>query len=128
MSPAPDVNEVAWQTTGDKEDGVDADRITGPGKAGAQALGGGRDPTQTIFVERHRGGVLAGALLDLDERKGAPAPGDKVDLASGNPRAARDDAPAVQPEPPRCDRLRAATAGFGGLTFQSPAPSSSARA
>ena len=119
---------MTWQATGDDEDRINADRVAGFGKARSEAFGGGRHPAQAIFVERHRRGVFAGALLDLDERECAPAPRDKIDLAAGNPRAAGKDAPTVEAQPPGGDGFGAAPARFGGVAVQLPAPSSSARA
>ena len=119
---------MARQAAGDEEDRVDADRVAGPGETRREALGGGRHPTQAIFVERHRRRVLGGALLDLDEGERAPASRDQIDLAAGNPRAPGEDAPAVEAEPPGSDGFGAAAARFGGRAFQSPPPISSARA
>lgn len=116
------------QAPRDDEDGVDADRVAGLGIARGQALGGGRDAAQTIFVERQGRGILAGALLDLDEGEGMAAPRNQVDLAARDPRAPRENMPAVQPEPPCRDRLGAAPPRFGRLAGQSLVPSSSARA
>ena len=115
-------------SAGHDEDRVDADIVAGPGITRRKALGGGRDPAKAIFVERQPGRLLRGALLDLDERKDAATSRDQVDLATGDAGPAGDDRPAVEPEPPRRDRLRAAAARFGGLTGQSLAPRWSARA
>ena len=119
---------MARQATGHEEDCVDADRVAEFGKSWREAFGGGRHPAQAPGIERYRGGILAGALLDLDEGERAAAACDEVDLAPDDPRAARDDVPAVQPEPPRRDRFGATTPRFGSLAGQSLAPSSRARA
>ena len=88
---------MARKAAGDEEDRVDADRVAGPGETRREALGGGRHPAQAIFVERHRRGVFGGALLDLDKGERTAAPRDEVDLATGNPRAPGEDAPAMEP-------------------------------
>ena len=123
----PDVSEVPGQASGHEEQGVDADVVAGPREAGGQPLGGDGDPAQPVMVERHRRTVGVGARLDLDEGKHAATPGDEVDLAARHPRAAGEDPPAVQPQPPGGERLGGAAALLGdGAAVQR--DSSSARA
>ena len=128
MSPVPDVGHVARKPPRDEEDGVDPHVIAGAGVAQREALGGDRDAAQAIGVERPGGGFLGAALLDLDKGERTAAPRDEVDLATGNPRALGEDAPAVEAEPPGSDGFGAAAARFGGRAFQSPRPNRSARA
>ena len=119
---------MSRQAAGNEEDGIDTDRVTGPFEAWREAFGGRRDPAQAPGVERHRRGVLAGTLLYFDEREGAAAPRDQIDLAARDPGTAREDPPAVEAQPPGGDGLGAASALLGDPAFQRAAPSSSARA
>jgi len=123
----PDIGEVARQPAGNEENGVDADVVAGPGVARRQPLGGDRDPSQAVRIERQRRLLLAGARLDLDEGEDAPAPGDQVNFAAGDPGAFGEDSPAVQPQPPGGQPLGLAPAPFGELAPVQ-RPSSSARA
>lgn len=76
---------MARQAARDDEDGIDPDDVARTGVACRQALGGGRDPTQAVVVERPGCGLRTAALLDLDERKRRAAPGDQIDFATRDP-------------------------------------------
>ena len=113
----------------DDEDCVDADVVAGSGEADRQPLSGDRDAAQAITVEREGGGFLAAAGLDLDEGDYPAAPRDDVDFAAGDARSPGEDGPAMEPQPPRRDRLGAPPGLFGPRTVAGqPAARSSARA
>jgi hypothetical protein len=128
LSPLPDVGQVARQPAGDDVQRVDADIVAGTGEARRELLGGGGDPAQSPRVQRKARGKVVGALLDLDKRDHAAAADDEVDLAATGADPTGKHAPAVQPEPPGGNGLRAPTATLGRLALQRPPPSSSARA
>ena len=115
---------AAWND----EQRVDADVVAGAGVALSELLGGGRDPTQAVTVEREVGGFAGGALLNLDEGDDPAAAGDEIDLAAVDPRAAGEDPPAVEAKPPGGERFGAAAATLGECAVQAPSPSSRARA
>jgi len=119
---------MAGKAAGNDEHRIDSDVLALLGIARSQLLRRHRDPSQAVVVERHSGGIDAGALLYLDEGDGPTAFGDKVDLAAANPRPCRQDPPAVQPQPPGRDPFRAAAAPFGFGAVQRLLASSSARA
>ncbi len=116
------------QSPRNEEYRVDPDRVSGLGKARGQPLRRRSDAAQAIGVERHRRGIGAGALLDLDESDGSTAPGDKIDFAARDARPAREDSPTVEAKPPGSEGFGAAAARFGFVPFQLLPPSSSARA
>ena len=115
------------QAARDDEDRVDADVVAGAGIARLELARGNRDPAQAMFVERLGGGVSGGALFDLDESQHPAAPRDQIDLTAAHFDAGGEDPPAVEPEPPRRDRLGAAAALLGVVAVQSGDPSASAR-
>jgi hypothetical protein len=118
---------MARQPAGKQENGIDADHVAGAGEARRKSLGGERHPPQPVPVERHRGALLAGSRLDLDEGKRAATPRDEVDFAAGDAGAMGEDPPAVQAKPPGRQPLGTAAAALGdGPPVQR--PSSSARA
>ena len=128
LSPVPDVGEVTRQSARDDEDRVDPDVVAVAGVARRQPFGRDRDPAQAVSVEAPRRRLVARPLLHLDEGQRSAAPCDQVDLAAGNACAAVEDAPPVESQPPRRERLRAPALSLGPLTGQSRPPSSSARA
>jgi len=109
------------QVARDEEDGVDADDVAGASIAHSQALGGDRDPAQAKSIERPCGGFDAAPLLDLDERDGPAAPRNQIDFSAGDPRADREDPPAMKPQPPRREGFSAAAALLGSSLVASPA-------
>lgn len=127
LSPVPDVREMPRETAGQEKDGVDADIIAVAHEARRQPLSRDRDAAQAILVEGHRRAFLAGARLDLDKGDDAAAACDQVDLAAGNARPCRQDAPAMQPQPPGRQPLGAAAALLGQFAAVQ-RPSSKARA
>ena len=113
MSPLPHVRQVARPAAGDDEQSVDADIVAWAHEARSEPLGGYRNAAQALAVEREGCGLSAGARLDLDERKGAPAPRDQVYFAAGHARAPGEDAPAVQAKVKGRELLGPAPALFG---------------
>lgn len=124
----PHIGEVAGEAAGHDEDGIDANVVAGAGVARRQPLRRHRDTPQAMLVEAPRRCILVGPLLHFDEGDRPAAPGDEVDFATGDARAAVEDAPAVEAQPPGGEAFRLATARFGLLPGQSRLPSSSARA
>ena len=124
----PDVDQMAWQAARRKEHHVDPDVVARPGEARAEHFGRGGDTAQAILVDRHVeiGGAVA--PFDLDERDGAAALCDEVDLAHGNAEPLAEDPPAVEAQPPCGAALGLAPAGFGSGAVQAPSFSVSARA
>ena len=119
---------MAWELARNDEYRIDALDVAGTGVARSEPLGGGGDPAQPIVVKCHRCGIFGGALLDLDEGKSLAAPGDEVDLAASDPRAPRENAPAVEPQPPRGEIFGAAPARFGCGALQRSSANCKARA
>lgn len=68
------------------------------------------------MVEGKRRGLLGSANFDLDEREGA-AVARRYRLLAGNPRAAVEDSPAVQPQLQADEYFGAATALLRLLTI-----------
>ena len=118
MSPLPDVGEVTWQTAGDDVDRVDAQFVALAHVARRKPLSGSDHAPDPPFVERHCGSVGGRARLDLDEGKRAAAAGDKIDLSARDARAAGENAPAVEAEPPCGDGFRAPAALLGCVAVQ----------
>ena len=112
LSPLPDVGEMARKAARNDEDGVDPKLVALAHVARREPLSGDDYSAQAVGVERESGGVLGRPRLDLDERQSPAATSDDVDLAAGNPGAAGDDPPAVQPEPKSGEGLGAAAAFF----------------
>ena len=109
----PDIGDVPWPSSRNDEHRVDPDRVAGTGVARDQRLGGAGDPAQPPIVERQRRIRFGGARFHLDEGEHAAAPGDQIDLADPGADAHREDAPAVQPEPPGRDPLGPPPAALG---------------
>lgn len=101
----PDVDHVAWQPAGHQEDGIDSNIVPLAGVARRQPLGGHRDATQAILVERHGSRLFVCPRLDLDECDCPSAPRDEIDFSAGHAGTAGEDAPAVQAQPPGGDGL-----------------------
>jgi hypothetical protein len=113
LSPVPNIDEVAGQSAGDQEQGIDANRVAISGVAGREPLGGDRDPAQAIFIECPCCGVFGAALFDLDEGQCPAATRNEVDLATGNAGAPRENSPALQPQPPGGERFGPTPPRFG---------------
>ena len=101
---------------------------TRPSQGLLMLAGGGDHAPQSPVGERKVRRLVRRALRDLDEGDRPPALGDEVDLAASHLRAPRQDAPAVQAQPPGGDRLGPPPAPFGLGPAQASPPSSSARA
>jgi len=97
---------------GDHEQSVDPNIVAVAHVARREPLGRDRDAFQPMAVERERRVRVAGARLDLDKGEGAAAAGDYVDFASRDPRPAREDAPAVEPQEPAGEGFGAAPASL----------------
>ena len=104
---------MSRQPAGHEENGVDADVVAVAGVAGRQPLGRDRDPAQAVLVESHGGAFVTTARLHLNEGEHPPAPRNEVDFAAGHAGALRQDAPAVQPQPPGRQPFRPTTALLG---------------
>ena len=117
MSPAPDIGEVARQPSGHQEDRVYPNIVIGTCIAGREALGGDGNPAKSIFVEREGCRLVASSLLHLDEGNHFSAPRNQVHFAAGNAGAARQDSPAVKPQPPGGDGLGAPSSSFRDLAI-----------
>src|SRR5262249_40531537 len=75
--------------------------------------GGAGDADLLARPQRVDGGEVVVAPLDLDDGQCAAATGDDVDLADRALQAARDDAVALEPQPPGGQALAAAAAAPG---------------
>ena len=108
----PDVGEVPGPTSRHDKQRIDAYIITVAHVARREPLGGDDDPSQPPLVKSEAGGFLSRARLDFDECQRAPAPCNDIDLSARNARSAGQDSPAVQPQEPAGEGLRAAPALF----------------
>lgn len=78
---APCVGNVAWQTSGRNQDGVEAQGAAGKFRTAAQeSLGGAADAVLLARSDGLGGLLQGGAGLDLDEGQNAAAPHDQVDF------------------------------------------------
>ena len=106
---------MAWETARHDKQGVDPELVIWLQIARRETLGGNNDPPEPPCVERQSGCLGRGAGLYLDEGECPAAAGDDVDLSTGDPSAASEDAPAVQSQPPTGEGLGAAPALLGRL-------------
>src|SRR5258708_11558071 len=115
----PGIADMTRQAAFRHQHDVEAQRQSGMLRMrGEELLEGARDPAPLPRRDRLARRRQAVARLDLDRREDAAAPRDDVDLADGDPIAARQDAVAAQTQMPDAERLRRAPAPPGAQALR----------
>src|SRR6478736_2844398 len=82
------------------QDNVDANIVTRLHVARRQIFGCRGDARQAALADREVELGLGRAALDLDEGYQVALPCDQIDFADRRPHPPREDAPALEPQPP----------------------------